>query len=76
MPGHNNVGSGVDFKVIEAYSPASEAVQLSYKILWVKNNACADKAKGFLIENTRRDKVKLIGFPLVYNSMTCVVTAL
>ena len=77
MPRHYDVSTWVDFKVaLSLYSSFSKAVQLADEVLGVKNHTCTDKAESIRIENTRRDEVELIDLTIVYDSMTCVVTAL
>ena len=76
VPRHNDVRSGVDLQVIEGDSSLGEVVDLAEKILRVKNYACADKAEGVFIENTRGDTVKLIGLAVACNSVTRIVAAL
>ena len=71
------MSTGVYFKVtLSLYASFSKAVQFADEILRVENNSCAYKAECVRIENTRRDEVELVYFTIVYDGMTCVVTAL
>ena len=77
VPRHYDVGTGVNFKVsLSLYASFSKAVKLADEVLRVKNYTCTDETESVRIENTRRDKVKFIDLAVVYNCMSCVVTAL
>jgi len=69
------MGAGVNFQVCGGNTAAFQAVQLRDKILRIQDNAGANQAQCFRIQDTGRNQVELVDFSVIDNSVTGIITA-